>query len=129
MLTKRFKCLLLVCLLCAPLMTGFSAQAYAELAGGWALQEEYPEIELPEAVQKAFDENLNTVGAHYQPILYLATQVVAGINHMVLCKMTLVTESPFEKLVSVVLYEDQTGYAFVRSIVDIDLLSLIEEPT
>lgn len=61
---------------------------------------------LPEKVATGFCEATEgLVGASYIPALYCATQVVAGINHMIICKQTLVTNPPKEAIVKLVLHE------------------------
>ena len=110
-------------LLLTPL---FSATFAEQIAGGWSYVD-FPAIELPEALQRGFDDNFGLVGATYQPILYLGSQVVAGLNHLVLCKITMVTAMPVETFALVVVYEDFAGSVSILSVSPIDFLSLMEE--
>lgn len=61
-----------------------TATADIPLCGGWQ-QAESPEItpEIKEMVNKAF---IGYDGVGYIPVTYLASQVVAGTNHAVLCR-------------------------------------------
>ena len=108
------------------LLSPFAVAFVEPLVSGWSFVD-FPAIELPEALQKGFDDNFGLVGASYQPILYLGTQVVAGLNHLVLCKITLVTAEPVETFALVVVYEDFAGDVTILSTSSIDFLSLLEE--
>jgi len=115
-------------LACFFFLSPMCAGALAEpLAGGWSLFSDFPAAELPEALQKGFDDNFGLVGASYQPVLYLGTQTVAGLNHLVLCKITMVTAEPVEIFALVVVYEDLAGDVTLFSTNSIDFVSLIEE--
>lgn len=47
----------------------------------------------------------NLLGAHYTPLLYVGSQVVAGINHIYIAQCRLVTPPPQQvSVVKVVLY-------------------------
>ncbi len=63
------------------------------LEGGWNITDyakELPACELPQEVASAFTKaTTELVGASYEPLMYVATQVVAGSNHMLLCRQTL----------------------------------------
>ena len=126
-MNRRIKQMLLISIACVFLLTFACAGVSAEpLAGGWTLFSDFPAVELPEALRKGFEENFGLVGASYQPILYLGTQVVAGVNHLVLCRITLVTAEPIVNFALVVIYEDFGGEVTVSSVSNVDLLSLIE---
>lgn len=61
---------------------------------------------LPEKVATGFSEVFSKVlGADYTPVLYCGTQVVCGINHMIICKMKVCHPDAAEELVKVVLNE------------------------
>lgn len=62
--------------------------------GGWVITEEAkncPTCNLPEQVATAFSKVTMDlmVGAKYEPLMYLATQVVNGTNYMILCRETI----------------------------------------
>ncbi len=63
------------------------------LCGGWKITKDalnYPVCNLPENVASVFSKvTMDLVGAKYEPLMYLSTQVVNGINHMILCRETL----------------------------------------
>ena len=52
--------------------------------GGWG---DSSSIAVSEEVKTLFDKiNETMTGAYYEPIAYLSSQIVAGTNHLVLCK-------------------------------------------
>ena len=74
--------------------------------GGWELADMQP-CALPEKVATGFGEvTQNMVGAKYVPVLYVGTQVVHGINHMLICKQTLAVQGAPEHLVKMVLNQN-----------------------
>ena len=73
------------------------------LAGGWTLAP-MKACNLPQQVATGFSDVTKTlVGANYVPILYVGTQVVHGVNHMLICKQTLAAAGAPEHLVKMVL--------------------------
>ena len=72
----------------------------------------------PEA-KKVFDKAFeNLVGVEYEPIAYLGNQVVAGYNHLYLCKMTYVLPYELSSLAFVTIYEDLEGNVEITNISD-----------
>lgn len=72
-------------------------------AGSYELAAMTP-CDLPEDVASGYAEVMGTlVGADRIPVLYVGKQVVAGINHMILCKQTIVAPDAPEHLVKVVI--------------------------
>lgn len=64
---------------------------------------------MPQKVASAFDETANAiVGAKYEFIAYLGSQVVNGVNHAILAKQTLVTGVDICNVVLIVLNEKST---------------------
>lgn len=62
---------------------------------------------LPEKVATGFGQVTQTlVGAKYLPVLYVGEQVVHGLNHMLICRQTLVTKDAPEHLVKMVLNQN-----------------------
>lgn len=57
-------------------------------------------------VEKATE---NMTGATYEPVAYLASQVVAGTNHLILCKVTTATQEGITTFDLVTIYEDLDG--------------------
>ncbi len=62
---------------------------------------------LPEQVASGLPQVLDSlVGAKYLPVLYVGEQVVHGINHMLICRQTLVTKDAPEHLVKMVVNQN-----------------------
>ena len=61
------------------------------------------------------------VGATYEPIANLGTQVVAGLNRCLLCKVTPVVPDPVPHFALVYVYEDLEGGAELNNVVDYDI--------
>ncbi len=83
------------------------------LCGGWEITEDalnYPACNLPEEVASVFSQvTKDLVGAKYEPLMYLSTQVVSGINHMILCRETLSDAEHTVKISTIVLYVPASG--------------------
>lgn len=62
---------------------------------------------LPEKVANGFTEvAAELIGDDLMPVLYCGSQVTDGINHMIICKRSLVTKEIDESLVTVILHEE-----------------------
>ena len=86
---KKLMCILLVLLLAGCVCA--SAEG-TMLAGGWAAAED-PTV--TEEARAAFDKAMEgLLGAHYEPVALLGSQVVSGMNYCLLCKGTTVTLEP-----------------------------------
>lgn len=87
-----------------------------EIAGGMN-KADSPEItdEFKKVFEKATAE---LVGVEYTPVAYLASQVVAGTNHCVLCKATPVVPDARTTYSVVYIYEDLSGNAEITDIVE-----------
>lgn len=69
--------------------------------GGWVVN---PSYELPNEVETVFNAVMKQIaGAEYEPLIYCGSQVVKGINYMIICKQTLVTKDKDVHVVKVVL--------------------------
>lgn len=83
------------------------------VAGGWTITEDfknYPVCDLPQDAASAFSEVMkNWDGAKYEPLMYLAAQVVSGTNHMILCRETLVDREQTVKAATVIIYAPVSG--------------------
>ena len=65
---------------------------------------------MPQKVATAFDEITNTLlGAKYNPIAYLGTQVVNGTNHAILAEQTIITGVDSKCVVVMVINEKDQG--------------------
>ena len=77
-------------------------------AGGYVLAE-MNACDLPEEVATGLEKTLNSMlGAKYVPVLYVGHQVVAGMNHMIICKQVRATANAEERLVKEVLHSAPT---------------------
>ncbi len=83
------------------------------LCGGWTITEDalsYSTCNLPEMVASAFSQvTMDLVGAKYEPLMYLATQVVNGTNHMILCRETLSDAAHTVKISTIILNIPASG--------------------
>lgn len=72
---------------------------------GWTLVNK-PVTELPQDLASATSEGSDLfkskLGATYEPVWYLATQVVNGVNHLLICKQTKKTQEESVHIVGVV---------------------------
>jgi len=87
------------------------------MVGGWAKALDGTVSEEVKAAIKEQTQEL--LGAEYEPVKIIATQVVAGTNYMVLCKATLVTEETVTKYVYMTLYRDLEDNWSITNIEDI----------
>ena len=96
--------------------------ASERLMGGWEAAEDPAVTEEIQALLDKATEGL--LGATYEPIALLGTQVVAGTNYCILCKTTVVypDAKPFYTLVY--LYEDLEGSVETTAIVGLDIAEL-----
>lgn len=80
--------------------------------GGYMLQD-FERCDLPKPLANAFDKLFDgRMGGGYKPVLYCATQVVNGINHLILCEVAKTTNPPIKSLETVVInipFDDETG--------------------
>jgi hypothetical protein len=85
-----------------------------EVAGGWTTADS-PVIsdEFKTVFEKATSE---LDGVNYEPVAYLASQVVAGTNHCVLCKATPVVPDAKTTYSIVIVYEDLEGNAKITDV-------------
>ena len=93
--------------------------------GGWTLAP-MEGCNLPQQVATGFSEVTQAmVGAKYVPVLYAGTQVVHGLNHMLICKQTLAAQGAPEHLVKMVLNQNTDDGSIVGkwSVVAIEQLA------
>ncbi len=121
-LTKVLAATLTLILTCALLLS--AACAEAPLMGGWTPAES---TEISEERAAVFEKGMEKlVGVHYEPLAYLASQVVAGTNHCFLCWATVVYPGAQPSYTLVYLYEDLAGNVSILNIVPLDLGALAE---
>ena len=81
------------------------------ITGGWTVSGETAIEQNPEA-KAALEKALSgMVGAEYTPVAVLGTQVVAGTNYCILCKVTAVVPGAQPSYELVYVYEDLSGNA------------------
>ncbi len=92
------------------------------LDGGWAYAES-PEItdEIKDKLNKALE---GLVGAEYEPIANLGTQVVAGLNRCILAKVSAVVPEPVPHCALVYIYEALDGSVELLQVIDFDFGAL-----
>ena len=89
-----------------------------EIVGGWT-KAESPVI--TEDFRNVFDKATQTlVGVEYVPVAYLSSQVVAGMNHCVLCKATATVPDAQTTYAIVTVYEDLKGGAEITDVAECD---------
>ena len=67
---------------------------------------------LTDDVKAVFNKAVEGLtGMTYEPVAYLGSQVVAGTNHLILCKAAAVTENPTTTYALLTVYEDLNGNA------------------
>ena len=72
---------------------------------------------ITDSIQKVFDKATEQLtGVTYTPVAYLASQVVAGTNHCILCKATPVVPDAKTTYSIVYIYEDLEGNAEVTQV-------------
>ena len=101
------------------LMCGVSALAEESLDGGWTATED---AAVTEEASAALNKALETfVGSEIEPIALLGTQVVAGTNYCLLCRVTPVVPDAVGHYALVYVYAGVDGTAEVLDMVDVEL--------
>jgi len=89
------------------------------VTGGWKAAEDTTVTESQKALFEKATEKL--VGVKYEPVAYLASQVVSGKNHCFLAKATVVRPGSEPRYTLVYIYEDLQNNLEILNIKDIDL--------
>lgn len=121
---------LLCTLLALTLLTVSFVPALAEepmmKLGGWISNTENP-AEIPQEVLDAFNKAIEgLVGCTYEPIALLASQVVAGMNYCLLCRLTVVYPDAQPTYALVYVYQNIEGACELARVEDITFS--IQEP-
>lgn len=96
------------------------------MAGGWEIYDNEANV-LPEGIQAAFDKATETfTGSELKPVAYVASQVVAGSNYMILCEATTTTETPSTSYQMVIVYADLNGNAEITQMKEFDFAAYTE---
>jgi len=86
------------------------------LMGGWTYADSF---EVTDEMKANLEKALSGMtGASYEPIANLGTQVVAGLNRCLLCKVTPVVPDAVPHYALVYVYEDLEGGAALNNVVD-----------
>lgn len=125
--------LLMVCLMAA---CGSSKQADKEpvsedpaetVSGGWSTAENEAAV-LPEDAQVAFDKAMDEYEeGDLIPVAYVASQVVAGTNYMVLCETDPADSDPAKSYKMAIIYADLEGNAQLTTVSDFAFGSYLED--
>lgn len=108
------KKLFFVAVLALLVMFGGSA-AFANEAGmhgSWQIAEP---CAISEEAMAAFKEATNVVGASYEALYLVGTQVVAGTNYMFIAKQTQSTNPPMTKVLKLVIYQGLDKKAVIQN--------------
>jgi hypothetical protein len=118
---KKIVALLLTMLL----LTGMAYASAESVVGGWNIPDS-PVI--TDEVKAAFDKAMEGfVGSTFEPIAYLGSQIVAGTNYCILCKVTPVLSPDYEAAPGyelVYIYEDLEGNAEITQMTSLDIAEL-----
>ncbi len=113
-------------ILAAMLLIGVAAAVAEPMLGGWTVAES---AEITEEQKAIFDKAMEKlVGVGYEPVAYLASQVVAGTNHCFLCKATVIYPNAVPEYKLVYIYQDLQGNAEILNIADLDIAGLAQPP-
>ena len=91
----------------------------AAIAGGWQTADDQSISAAQKAVFEKAMEKL--VGVNYEPVAYLASQVVAGTNHCFLAKATVVRPGATPRYTLVYIYENLNKECRILNIEDVTL--------
>lgn len=93
-----------------------TAEGTEAIAGGWTLPDSPVLTEEQLTLLANAMETLDAV--EYVPVAYLGSQVVAGMNHAFLCRVSPVVQDNVETYCVVYVYEDLDGNVELTSILD-----------
>lgn len=101
-----------------------AAAAAEPMDGGWEIASQEAAA-LPADAQAAFDKAMESlVGAEYTPVALLGTQLVAGTNYCILCRIAPVVPNPVPHWALVYIYADLQGGAEITNVADVDIPGL-----
>ncbi len=86
------------------------------ILGGWNL-DEVKGCNLPQKAQSAFTAVTgDLVGADYEPIAYLGSQIVNGTNYRIIAIQRLVIPNSQPRIVKMIIHEELDGTVRLQSI-------------
>ena len=96
------------------------AAANGPIAGGWAINEGDVGMEANPEAKAALEKALEGLtGAGYEPLACLGTQVVAGTNYCILCRITPVAPNAASHFGLVYVYQALDGTAKLLDVQDL----------
>jgi hypothetical protein len=95
---------------------GTGGNASDVISGGYTPADSPVVSAETEALLKKALENLD--GADYIPVAYIASQIVAGKNHLILCKTAPVVAEPVYHYALVTIYEDLNDNAEITNVLE-----------
>lgn len=91
------------------------------LAGGWHTPSELTSIPLPDDAKTAFkNASLGFSGNKIESMALLGTQVVAGMNYAILCRVTPDVENAVSTVQVIIIYSDPQKSASITSFSPVD---------
>lgn len=93
-----------------------------QMPGGWEYHtDELKPCDLSRHVSKVFDiATSKIVGVTYEPLLYVASQVVGGTNYCIVCKSsTTLSHPPLKSCKTLYIFEDLSGDAEVTKVEEV----------
>lgn len=88
--------------------------------GGWGPVVDQPAVELEKEVKEALEKAAEELdGMKVEPLALLGSQVVAGTNYKILCRMIPVTDEPITEIHVIEVYADLDGGATISGMYDI----------
>jgi hypothetical protein len=92
-----------------------------QMVGGWEFHtDQMKPCDLPQKAATAFSKaTQGIIGVSYVPVLYVASQLVSGMNYCIVCKTTATTNPPMKSCKTLTIYEDLAGNAKITKIEDI----------
>ena len=123
---KKLLCAMLTLMLFALSCVPALAEAPVPSGGGWSVNTGDP-ADIPQEVLDAFSKAVEGLtGCVYEPIALLASQVVAGMNYCLLCRLTVVYPDAQPTYALVYVYQNIEGACELARVADITFS--IQEP-
>ena len=92
------------------------------IVGGWSVAGSYAALAIPEDDLTVFESaTAGYMGASFEPIALLGTQIVSGTNYAFLCVQTVSAADDPYSLVVVTIYEDLHGNSEVLNITPVKI--------
>lgn len=123
---KKLLCAMLTLMLFALSCVPALAESPVLSVGGWSVNTGDP-ADIPQEVLDAFSKAVEGLtGCVYEPIALLASQVVAGMNYCLLCRLTVVYPDAQPTYALVYVYQNIEGACELARVEDITFS--IQEP-